>query len=391
MKKNVIIIGNGAAGIRATSRLLNPDHDVNIKVFTEDAHLAYHRPRLIDHLSGRAKFEDFLMKREDFYSADNLDVEYGVRIEKVDPVAKVVIDSQGKSYGYDDLILAVGASSFVPPIENVGVAGVFALRSLDDSNRIIDYIAGVEGKKAVVLGGGLLGIETANSLLARGCDVSVVEMFDYLLPRQLDRDGGEVLQGLLEEKGLKFYLGTSAKSILGDGAVSGVALANGTQLDADIVVVSAGVRPNLDLAKASGIEVNRGILVNDRMETNFEGVYAIGDCCEHRSIVYGQVEPAWQHADVAAGNILGDDLKYSGTKPMAKLKVTGIPVFSTGDISKDEGEVYSLKEKDRYIKVFVNKERITSAMVIGTNQEIAFVSSVSMGKEPLSKLLEMLN
>jgi nitrite reductase (NADH) large subunit len=384
MIERFIIIGNGAAGVVAAQRLRENNSNAEILIVTESERPAYHRPKLIDYLAGNADFESLKMKKDSFYEENKIDVQYGTKIIEIDYENKAAVTEDGTRLEYSALLVACGAHSFIPPFKNAGVKGVHSLRTVTDADAIISESG--EGKKAIVLGGGLLGLETANSLLARGCSVEVVEMFDYLLPRQLDRAGAEVLQKVLEQKGLKFHLGVSAGSIEGDSHLAGVNLSSGDFLSADFAVVSAGIRSNLELAANSGIAYDRGIVVDNHLQTNLPGVYAAGDCCQHNSIVYGQIAPAWDQARAAADNMCGKHVEYPGTRFEARLKVTGLPLYSTGDFNVEDGENLVKSGDGFYYKVVIKEDKLVGAIALGDNKVVNLFAAVSAGRKDLSEV-----
>lgn len=389
MEKNIVIIGNSIAGVNVAENIRERDKDCKITIFSQENTLGYHRPRLIDYLAGTAKLEQILIKKEDYYRDNNIDVMKNCRIEKINTEAKEVVDEKGNVYNYDSLVLALGASSFIPPIKNIDKTGVFAIRTVADCDAVLSFLKKQKNKKAVLLGGGLLGLEVANSLIKQGCHVSVVEMAGHLLSRQFNPEASELLQSMLEEKGFEFFLESSAQEVLGEDKVEAVVFASGKRVEADLVIVSAGVRSNLDLARSTGIEVERGIIVDDAMLTSAKDVYAVGDCCQHDGIVYGQVVPAIEQARVAAQNVCGIEAAYTGTKVESRLKILGLPALSLGDVNNDLGEVLEVKDKDRYLKVCIDNNSISSCIALGAKDDIALVSAVVAGRKPIEDVLAL--
>ena len=274
--------------------------------------------------------------------------------------------NDGSVTPYDVLLLATGSSAFMPPIQGLDKDGVFAFRTLDDTRALIERSGA--GRKAIVIGGGLLGLEAARGLQVQGCDVTVVHLMSTLMERQLDPDGGQYLLGKMEDLGVKVLLGRTTTAILGNGHVEGVALSDDSVLEADIVVVAAGIRPNVDLAVKAGLAVNRGVLVNDHMETSSDDIFAVGECVEHRGVCYGLVAPLYEQAKVLAATMTGNKgPTYTGTVPAAKLKIMGVDVFSAGDWSEQNAE--PVRYEDRalgvYKKLTVRDGKLAGVILVG--------------------------
>jgi NAD(P)H-nitrite reductase large subunit len=276
-----VITGNGAAGVEAALSIRKNDPEGEIEIISSSAEPHYYRPRRVEYLAGEIPFQRFTLYSEKFYESRMISNRLNTRIEKIDIAGKRIIDERNNPIPYDRLLLATGARSFIPPVEGAGKTGVFSLRELPDADRIINYIRGRE--EIAVIGGGLLGRETAHSLSRIGKNVTVIEFAPHLLPRQLDGEGADLLRNLLEKKGLKFILNDSVSSIEGDTEVEKLILASGKAVPAGAVVCSIGVRSNVDLAKEAGIVVHNGITVNSFMETSAKDIYAAGDAAEHRA------------------------------------------------------------------------------------------------------------
>jgi nitrite reductase (NADH) large subunit len=283
--KRYVIIGNGVAGTVAADSIRENDGEGRIDIFTDEPLSHYTRIRLPEFLAGAAEEKDLVLHSKSWYEGRKVELHLEEPIEEVEPDKREVRTAKGNRYGYDRLLLATGGHSFIPPIQGVEREGVFALRSIGDARRIKEYTK--KATQVILIGGGLLGLEAGNGLRRSGLKVTVVEFFPRLLPRQMDAPGAELLKRQMEEMGFSFYLGGKSKEILGRTKVEGLALEDGTQIPSDMILISAGVRPNLELAQALGLEIDKGVIINDRMETGITSIYAAGDLVEHRGRFYG--------------------------------------------------------------------------------------------------------
>ena len=359
-----LIIGNGVAGTTAAESIRKLDHSGEITIVTEENTPFYSRIRLIEYLAGEAQEKDIVIHAKEWYEKNNIRLHLASHVSLIDSEAKEAVITTGERLSYDRLLLATGGISFIPPITGSDRQGVFALRTIIDADKIIRFAEGK--KKIVVIGGGVLGLEAANSLRKRGHDISVVEFFPRLLPRQMDTEGAEVLKAQMESMGFSFYLGTKIKEISGDEQVTGVFLEDGTMIDGDLVIVSAGVRAQAELAGKLNLTVKKGITINDRMETEKEGIFAAGDVIEHRGIFYGIWPAAQQQGEVAGTNMAGGDTFYEGTTMSNVLKVAGIDLAAAGDIDAD-GQFQSIshKDSDTFIyKKLVIKDNVLSGCIL---------------------------
>jgi len=274
--------------------------------------------------------------------------------------AKTVLTAQGDVFSYDKLVIATGSSPFIIPVPGHELPGVVAFRDVRDVNLMID--ASQIKQKAVVIGGGLLGLEAANGLIKRGMEVTVVHLGDVLMEMQMDAVSGQLLQKSLEAGGMKFVMQGQTAEILGDTHVTGVKMADGRVVKTDLVVMAVGIRPNVGVGKKLGLEVNRGIVVNDQLETSAQDIYALGECVEHRGQLYGLVAPLYEQAQVLAETLAGKPAAYQGSFVSTKLKVTGISLFSAGDFADSdntESLVYKDLTQNIYRKVVLKREQNT--------------------------------
>jgi len=271
------------------------------------------------------------------------------------------LDSSDK-ITYDKLIIATGSYSFIPPVKGRDKNGVYAIRSLDDVNNLNKYIK--DKKRGIVVGGGLLGLEAAWSLKQAGYDINVIEFFPRLLPKQSDEEGSKIIENIIENSGIKLILNAEVAEITGDDA-DGVILKDGRKVQADFVIFSAGIRPNVDIAKDSDIKINRGILVDDFMRTNVDDVFAAGDVAEYNGKIYGLWTVAMAQGRNAGLNAAGIRTKYKEVIPSSTLKITGVDVFSSGDISGEKSTSYSYKDGNIYYKLFIKDNKLVGAILIG--------------------------
>jgi nitrite reductase (NADH) large subunit len=338
-KPRLVLIGNGMAGVRTVEELLKikPDH-YDITIFGAEPHPNYNRILLSPVLAGEMSIAEIVLNELEWYKENKITLYTGKQVVKIDRVRRVVIADDGSEDAYDRLLVATGSTPFMLPIPGNDLPGVIGYRDIKDTDEMI--AAAKLHRHAVVIGGGLLGLEAANGLKLRGMDVTVVHIGPWLLERQLDEVAGRMLQKSLEDKGLKFLLQKHTEALIAgeSGRVAAIRFKDGMQLPADLVVMAAGIRPNYALAEASGIYCNRGIVVNDTMQTYDPKVYAVGECVSHRGIAYGLVAPLFEQAKVAANHLAGYGIgRYTGSVTSTKLKVTGIDLFSAGDYMGGEG------------------------------------------------------
>lgn len=375
-----LILGNGAAGMEAALMLRKHDPETSITLLTESRWLHYFRPKLVHFLAEEQQPEGLVVYDEEFYKKKNIYNVLGRKAASVDTSARQVTDEFGGVYPYDRLLIATGSRPFVPPIEGIDKDGVFTLRSITDAQKIRRFSDHVD--RTVVIGGGLLGLENAFSLQQLGKIVTVVEFAPWLLPRQLDQGGGQHLQRLLEAKGLEFLLNAQVEKIVGSSRVEGVELKDGRFIPCGAVLVSAGVRGDMDFLKGTPIATNRGVIVDDRMRTNVEGVWAAGDVAEHRGLTYGLWTVAREQGQVAGADMAGQSTHYEGSLPSSLLKITGINVFSMGDV-KAAGSFLSGGNEDSYKKLVLDKEaKPLAAMVVGDKAAIGTAQKIMGGKAP---------
>src|SRR5579883_2173443 len=348
MKQKLVVVGNGMAGVACVEQILKHAPKFDITIFGDETHPNYNRIWLSSVLAGEKSADDITINDLDWYRKNKIGLRLGVRIIGVDMKARTVTGDDGSVTAFDKLLLATGSTAFIPPIMGSNKTGVYTFRSLDDTRALLAYAR--PGVKAVVIGGGLLGLEAARGLQVQGCHVTVVHLMDTLMERQLDPIGGRYLKEKMEELGIRVLLGRQTSGILGEGYVTGVELKDGERIDAELVVVAAGIKPNAALGKLAGLEVNRGIVVNDYLETSHPDVFAVGECVEHRGMVYGLVAPLMDQGKVLAATITGNKGPvYEGTVLASKLKIMGVDVFSAGDFSENDPAVQAVRYEDPFL------------------------------------------
>jgi nitrite reductase (NADH) large subunit len=369
MKEKLILIGNGMAGVRTLEELLKltPDH-YDITVFGGEPYGNYNRILLSPVLAGEKTIDEIMLNDEQWYADNGITLHKGKWVESVDRARRIVHASDGTESAYDRLIIATGSTPFMIPVPGNELDGVIAFRDIGDVDTMLEVAAKQHGK-AVVIGGGLLGLEAANGLLKQGMDVTVVHLMDCLMERQLDKPAAALLKASLEQKGLKFLLQAQTEAILGKDRVEAVRFKDGLEVAADLVVMAVGIRANYALAEKIGLHCERGVVVNDTMQTFDPRVYAVGECVQHRGQTYGLVAPLFEQAKVCANHLAHIGIaRYEGSLTSTKLKVTGIDLFSAGDfVGDDTTEDLILQDPGRgvYKKVVLKDNRIKGAVMYG--------------------------
>ena len=358
-----LIIGAGAAGASAAKEILkNRKEEDQIKIFTDENYSFYYRPRLIECLSGEVKVEDIIINDQQWFAENDIDLHLGEKITEIDTETKTVKSDQG-NYNYDKLLLANGSHCFVPPFSGVELENIFTLRTAADLKKINQ--AAENANKAVVVGGGLLGLEIAYNFAKAGLDTTVLEVAPYLLPMQLDKKGGDLLEKKLRENNVKVVTDASTKGFEGEKNVEKVILEE-QEIEADLVLISTGVRSNTSLVENLEIEKDKGIKVDSRMQTSIPDVYAAGDVAEFKGKFYGIWPPSLKQGRVAGTVMSGGEAEFDGYVPSHKLKVAGINVVSLGELNKDENyEEEILEDNNNYIKVIKDKGKKIGAIVVG--------------------------
>ncbi|HEY5322390.1 MAG TPA: nitrite reductase large subunit NirB [Caldimonas sp.] len=370
-KMKLVMVGNGMAGVRTLEELLRIAPDLyDITVFGAEPHPNYNRILLSPVLAGEQTIDEIILNPLDWYAGHGITLHLGKKVVDVHRRRRIVTAADGTEAEYDRLLLATGSNPFVPPLPGKELAGVIAYRDIADTETMI--ATAKTHRHAVVIGGGLLGLEAANGLMRRGMAVTVVHIAPWLMERQLDETAGGMLQKSLEARGLRFLIGAETAALVGDdtGRVKAVRFKDGSEEPADLVVMAAGIRPNTALAEKIGLHCNRGIVVNDTMQTITDGrIYAVGECAAHRGIAYGLVAPLFEQAKVCATHLGEFGIgRYLGSQTSTKLKVTGIDLFSAGEFmggGETEEIVLSDPYNSVYKKLVVKGDKLIGACLYG--------------------------
>ncbi|MBW1780545.1 MAG: NAD(P)/FAD-dependent oxidoreductase [Deltaproteobacteria bacterium] len=383
--KKYLIVGNGVAGTTAAENIRKEDREGSITMVTDEDLPFYYRLRLSEYISGDLTEPELIVKKDAWYRDQDIDLRLSTRVKGSEPKGKTVILENDERLPYDFLLIATGSHSFIPPIKGADKNGVFALRSIRDGRDILAY--GKEAEEVVLIGGGLLGLEAGHALLKTGKRVAVVEFFPRLLPRQLDVEGAEILQGIMEEMGFSFKLGAKTEEITGDNRVDGVLLEGGERLSAKMVIISAGVRPNMELADPLELDREKGIRVNERLQTSRPDIYAAGDVAEFKGIPYGIWPAAAEQGKIAGINMAGGDMVYQGTTMANTLKVAGVDLASAGNIdAENELESRVATDKGVYKKIVLDKGRIVGCIMLGNTTGFTKITRAITEKQDISQI-----
>jgi nitrite reductase (NADH) large subunit len=371
-RPTMVVVGTGLAGAKVVEEVLAraPDH-YQIRLFGAEPHGTYNRILLSGVLGGYQDPRQLWLNPLDWYESHGIHVHAGVRVEAIDREQQVVAGGGGKvEEPYDVLVLATGSRPFVPPMDGTRQQGVFVFRTLDDCAAISTYAEDCD--RAVVLGGGLLGLEAARGLLSHGLEVTVIEMAPHLMVQQLDADGGELLKRKLETMGVRVLVKTATTHILGEnGWVCGLRFQDGSTMETDMVVISCGIRPNVEEAKAAGLAVEKAIVVDDQLRTTDPSIFAVGECAQHRGRLYGLVDPVYEQARVLADVLTATkpNAIYTGSRLATTLKVMGVDLLSMGETGAPgpDCEVVSHLDPARgvYKKLVVRDNRLIGAILLG--------------------------
>ncbi len=384
-KLRLVCVGNGMAGMRTLEELLKLAPDLyDITVFGAEPHPNYNRILLSPVLAGEQTLQEIVLNDLGWYQRNGITLHLGKKITAIDRVKRIVHAEDGISAEYDRLLLATGSKPVLLPIPGMNLPGVLTYRDIADTEGMIAATA--QYKKAVVIGGGLLGLEAANGLKQRGMDVTVVHLGEWLMERQLDHTAAGLLRRSLEQKGLKFRLATqTAELVAGEsGRVAAVRFSDGSSADADLVVVAVGIRPNIELAEKAGLHCSParpgGIVVSDTMQTHDPRIYAVGECASHRGTTYGLVAPLFDMAGVCANHLAFHGIgRYTGSQLSTRLKVTGIELFSAGDFQGGDGsEDITLSDPLRgiYKKLVIKDDRLVGSVLYGDTADGAYYFSL---------------
>ena len=395
----VVIVGNNVAGTTLAKALRDADANVEIEMFTEENTQYYPRPRLIDYLSGAVQKKDLPFYPMEWYEKNRLKLSLNTKVERIDASNKRVL-AKGSWMAYDRLVLAIGSSSYVPPLKGLPKKNVFTMRTVADANRIRE--AAVESKHVIVIGGGLLGLESARGVCSGfpHLNVTILEYAEHMLMRQLDHDGADILRKWIESTGAKIVTKAETEEVLGGESVEGVRLKDGRTIVGDMVIISAGTRSNLALARDAGLKVNKGIVVDSSLRTSDPNIFAIGDVTEFNGQVWAMIPPALDQARIAAKKVLGQEgPEYKGTIPSNTLKVVGLDLTSVGTVRSQHEppepgfeEIRAVSPDGKIYKKFVIKDgKMIGAILLGTKKEAVKVTKIIKDGEPVDKIKSKLS
>jgi nitrite reductase (NADH) large subunit len=394
-RERLVVIGNGMAGMRTVEELLKHEagQRYRITVFGAEPHVNYNRIMLSSVLAGDKSFDEIIINSREWYDDNDIRLLSGDAVTAIDRNAKTVAAASGLTAPYDRLLIATGSRPVAPPIPGLGLPGVCAFRDLADVDKML--AAARSHKRAVVIGGGLLGLEAAWGLKQRGMSVALVHLMPTLMERQLDASAGQLLQRDLDRRGIAFFTNGQTEEILGVERAEGVQLADGRFIPADLVVLAIGIRPNIDLARAAGLDVNRGIAVFDDMRTSDPDIFAVGECVEHRGQVFGLVAPLWDQAKVCAAQLAGDETAAFATKALStSLKITGVDVFSAGALmaADESDDEITLRDDSRglYKKIVMRDGKLVGAVLYGEVADGQWYLQLMRDKADVSGLRERL-
>src|SRR5450631_3937430 len=394
MKQKLVVVGNGMAGARAVEEVLARDKDrFDVVMFGAEPYGNYNRILLSNILSGAQDASEIFINPLDWYEENNVKLHAGATVTEIDRSAKVVVSENGIRERFDKPLIATGSRAFIPPMAGVNLPdgktkpGVFGFRTIDDCNAIV--LKAKQSRRAAVIGGGLLGLEAARGLLNHGCEVHVVHLAGHLMEMQLDTTGGGILRSSMEAMGVNVHLKKLTSEVLGEDKVTGLGFKDGTTLDCDMVVISAGIKPNSEIGLRCGLTVERAIVVDNHMRSVSDpNVYVVGECAQHRGRVYGLVAPLWEQAKVFADHITGNpDAAYHGSKLATKLKVMGVELASMGitEPAEDRDEIIQFTEpkKGTYKKLIVREGRLVGGILMGDISKAAYLMQCFDRDSPL--------
>ena len=396
MKQRLVVIGNGMAGMRTVEELLSAAPEkYDITVFGAEPYGNYNRIMLSSVLCGEKTIEDIVINDRQWYADNGIRLHAGndKAVVRIDRVARTVYAQDGTSAAYDRLLIATGSKPVVPAIPGNDLDGVISFRDIFDVNRMLAYSK--SHNKAVVLGGGLLGLEAANGLVLRGMDVTVVHNNDVLLNRQMDRQAGEMLRTALEQRGLKFKMAAKTQRLISDGSdhIKTVRFEDGSELECDLFIMAIGVSPNMALAQEAGLYCERGIVVNDTLQSYDPSIYAVGECIQHRGATFGLVAPLFEQAKVCANHLSDHGAAEYITLPTAtKLKVTGINLFSIGDFQGDESSesiYFTDPALGIYKKLVIKANKLVGAVLYGDTADGNWYQELLEKKVPVSGIRDV--
>ena len=402
----VVIIGNNVSGTFTAQNIRNLNDDIEIEIYTQEEYPYYSRINLPELISERVAIDKIIVFKEEWYTNKNIKLKLNARVNKIDLESKaIIIDGKKQPVSFDKLVLTLGSTPNIPPIKNAlemknEKRGVFTLRTIKDALEIKEFIKKNNAQKAVIIGGGLLGLELANQINKCNLKTTVVEFFPRLLPRQLDTECGTMLKEEVESRGINVVLDATTEEILGKKSVTGIKLKGGRIINTEIILIQAGIRPTIDLAKNANLATNRGKIVNEYLETSEKDIFAVGDCIEFKEEIFGIIPACMEQSKIVAASVLGSkNVLYQGTTPQNTLKIVGLELTSIGiiDPSKEEAGGWEiLKRADKkdccYQKLILKDNKLKGAILFGETDMMPFVykkMEQDVDKQELRELLKM--
>jgi nitrite reductase (NADH) large subunit len=389
-RERLLVVGGGMAALKLVEELVEQcPGRYEIVVAAKEQHPPYNRVLLSSLLAGETQQADIELRPASWYPEKGVQLLGGVEASGLRPARQEVVLSNGTRLGYDRLVLATGSKAIRLPVPGHALSGVLTFRDLDD----VSVLQGAgPGSRAVVIGGGLLGVEAACGLAKRGLTVTLIHIMPRLMERQLDARAAALLRAAVEGRGVAVVLEALTAAIEGDGKAERVVLKDGRTFPADLVVMAAGIRPETTLAESGGVEIGRGIKVDDKLETNWPGVYAIGECAEHRGACYGIVEPVYEQAKALARYLSGRPARYEGSLMATSLKVSGVPVYSMGDFEGEGAEAIVLEDEGAgsYRKLVVRADRLAGVVLFGDTGDAFWYRDLIRQSTPLTKIRSLL-
>jgi len=384
----ILIIGNGVAGTFTAQNIRNLNKDVEIVVISQEKYPYYTRVKLPELISEKITIDDLIVFKEDWYQKNNIITILNKKVKRIHPEHNYVnVEGESDPISYDKLVIATGSMPNIPPIKNANELvgkGVFTLRNIDNALEIRDYIKNNGVQKAIIIGGGLLGLELAKQIKNCDLDTTVVEFFPRLLPRQLDEESGSLLKEQIEDMGIKVELDAATEEIISNDQVKGIKIKDGREFDAELVLIQAGIKTTIELAKEAQLDVNRGIIVNQFLETSAEDIYAVGDCIEYKNQIWGIIPACIEQSKIVASSVLGKkNLEYHGTVPKNTLKIIGIDLTSIGMFFPEEQDKAGvdwkiLKNCDSkgscYKKIVLKDNKLKGAILFGEKEAVPYVT-----------------
>ena len=361
----IVIVGSGIAGVSCAEEIRNNSEKAEITLISAENSLPYYRISLTRYLASDVRKENLVIHPLSFYQEKRINLLTGVEVTDIDADNKRVELSDGTSMPYDRLILASGATPNIPPIPGSNLRNVMTVRDVEDVNLLLDLIRKTES--CVCIGGGLLGLETAGAIAKHGVRVTVLEVQKWLMPRQLNQKAASILKSYLDSIGIVVRENVAIQEIVGDEACEGVKLNTGEVLPAQLVIITAGIRPNVLPAQKAGLKVNKGIVVDSRMQTSQKDIFAAGDVAEYDGMLYGLWNAAQYQGKIAARNVIGEDARFGGMPPSATLKVLGLDIFSIGDFTPNTGDstLYEQEATGRYVLFAMKEDKMIGSIIIG--------------------------